>query len=165
MTAIFPFLFSYPTGNAFLNISSDNRVHIWDTVSKKCNKLIDKNHLAHQFTCFAWNYSKSSLCVGFSDGIIIVWDLSRGVVTKTIGDNNSDSPSSIVYSNDSNSIFVSSLSLNYVSQFCLKTGSLLKTIAIGKKGVMKMIINPIVDILAISRYILIFIDYFCNIIS
>jgi len=59
---------------------------------------VDKNHLTHSFTCFAWsaepttsssNDSKSTinsnlLVVGCSDGMIIVWDLSRGVIIRTI---------------------------------------------------------------------------------
>lgn len=155
------------SSSTFAHVSQDNRLHLWDIESRKEKKAyIDKNHLSHSFTAFAWNKAICSssnakenvkqlgnFVMGFNDGQLLVWDLTRGVISKTIKlkDNHANVPSSIVFSQDQSSIFVSSNQI-YVLQYSLASGELVKSIKAGKKSVTKMCINPKVDVLAISRY-------------
>jgi WD40 repeat protein len=89
--------------------------------------------------------------VGFSDGVVVVWDLSRGVIAKTIGvANESEAPTDVVFSNDSKSIFVSS-NQNQIVQYDIATGNEIKSLKTGKKGVLKMAMNPKVDVVAAAR--------------
>lgn len=141
------------TCHSFAHLSPDNRLHLWDVANKKERKAyVDKNHLTHSFTCYAWNNASKDkpglFVVGFSDGIIIVWDLNRGIVSKTIGKvNESPAPTDIIFSNDGNSIFVSS-NLNQITQYEVATGSVITAVKTGKKGVSKMAMNPKIGVIA-----------------
>lgn len=147
----------------FANISKDNRIHLWDVETQKEKKgsYVDKNHLSHSFTCFAWNKANESgktksnqlglFVMGFDDGQLLVWDLTRGVISKTIiekGD--SQIPTSIAFSTDQSSVLVSQSGQNQILQYNLSTGQVIKTIKTGKKAVSKMVINPRIDIIAVS---------------
>ena len=89
--------------------------------------------------------------MGFSDGIIVVWDLNRGVVARTIGKaNESETPTDIVFSNDAKSIFVSSAQ-NQIVQYDVATGAVLASLKTGKKGVHRMAMNPKIDVIAAAR--------------
>ena len=150
----------------FAHLSQDNRLHLWDVDTRKERKgYVDKNHLSHSFTCFNWKQGKKDtlgeFVVGFSDGTLIVWDLVRGVVSKTIGKaNESEAPSDLSFSNDHNSVYVSS-SNNKVLKYSLKSGEVEKTIKVGKKGILKLAVNPKADVLAAARCVseLSFIDH------
>lgn len=94
----------HPNCFEFAHIASDNRLYIHNLKSEKKNtndiyvskpKLyVDKNHLTHNFKCYTWSYCKESkkngklnnnlFIVGYSDGMIIIWDLNRGVPANTI---------------------------------------------------------------------------------
>ncbi len=142
----------------FAHLSQDNRLHLWDVDTRKERKgYVDKNHLSHSFTCFNWKQDKKEslgeFVVGFSDGTIIVWDLARGVVSKTIGKvNESDSPTDIVFSNDSKSVFVSSKQ-NTVLKYNLKTGELEKSLKAGKKSILKLASHPTANVIAAARFV------------
>ena len=93
--------------SSFAHISSDNRLYIHnlkserrksnDSFISKPKIYVDKNHLAHVATCCSWSnsFSKEStstdgtiknnyFVIGYSDGMIIIWDLNRGVPVNTI---------------------------------------------------------------------------------
>lgn len=143
-------------GQIFAQLSSDSRLHLWDVASKKAMKsYVDKNHLTHSFTCYAWGSSSKDtpgfLAVGFSDGVVVVWDLSRGVVAKTIGvSKETEAPTDIVFSKDGKSIFVSTIQ-NQIVQYSIESGSEIQSLKTGKKGVQKMALNPKVDVIAAAR--------------
>lgn len=140
---------------SYVTVSNDNKVHLWETDSKKEKRsYVEKNHLSHSYTCVDWKQTEKNnlgfLAVGCSDGNVIVWDLSRGVVARTIGTQHEHYiPSDVIFANDANSIFVSS-SQNQILQYRIDNGELIKAIKTGKKGVARMCINPQVDALAIA---------------
>lgn len=148
---------------SFLHISSDNRIHLWDIESKKEKiSYIDKNHLSHKFSCFYWTQNTSNndgssssiassiLSVGYSDGIIITWDLIRGIVTKSLGSVGDPCPSGVTHSKNRKSIFVSSSSTNVITKHALVPSEAAGSLSAGKKGVSKIAINPKLDVLAAS---------------
>ena len=141
--------------NSFIHISNDNRVHLWDTDTRKERRTyVEKQHLAHSYTCSSWRSGKKEnlgyFAVGATDGTIIVWDLTRGVVVKTFGKiNESPAPTSLAFSNDSKSLLVSSAQ-NHVIQYDLTSGAEIRSVKAGKKGVLKMALNPKVDVIAVG---------------
>ncbi len=143
---------------SFAQLSHDNRLHLWDVDTRKERKAyVDKNHLSHSFTCFSWNNGRNGstgeVVVGFSDGILVVWDLTRGVISKTIGKaNESDSPTDVVFSRDHKSIYVSS-SQNKVLKYNITTGEVEKSIKAGKKGIFKLAANPKSNVIAAARLV------------
>ena len=79
-----------------------------------------------------------------------MWDLTRGVVVKTFGKiNESPAPTSLVFSNDSKSLLVSSAQ-NHVVQYDLTSGAEIRSVKAGKKGVLKIALNPKVDVIAVG---------------
>lgn len=143
-------------GQIFAQLSSDSRLHLWDVASKKSVKsYVDKNHLTHSFTCYAWSSSSKEgpglLAVGFSDGVVVIWDLNRGVVAKTIGvPKETETPTDIIFAKDGKSVFVST-NLNQIVQYSVETGAEVQSLKTGKKGVQKMALNPKVDVIAAAR--------------
>lgn len=140
----------------FTYISKDNRIHLWDTESKKEKRsYVEKHHLSHQYTCFDWKQLSADnlglFAVGCSDGTIVIWDLVRGIVVTTfkIGDTNSNI-TSVVFASDATSVFVSD-EQNSVHQYLIESGELLKSIKAGKKSIQKLALNPRVDVLAVAR--------------
>lgn len=144
-------------GLLFAHVSTDCRLHLWDVASKKERKsYVDKDHLTHSLTCYDWNNSSGStpgmFASGYSDGTVVVFDLNRGVVAKTIGKKlESEIPTDIVFSNDAKSIFVSSND-NHVVQYDVVSGNEVSKIKAGKKGVQRIAMNPKVDVIAVARY-------------
>lgn len=145
------------SSQAFVHLSKDSRVHLWDVASKKERKsYVDKNHLTHSFSCYAWrNAAKEQtggiFVAGYSDGLIAIWDLNRGVQTQVIGKaNESEVPTDIVFSNDAKSIFVSS-NENQIVQYDIATGKEIIQLKTGKKGNFKLAMNPKVDVIAAAR--------------
>lgn len=140
----------------FALLSQDNRLHLWDVDTRKERKgYVDKNHLSHSFTCFNWKRGKKDslgeFVVGFSDGTLIVWDLARGVVSKTLGKvNESDAPTDIAFTNDQNTVFVSS-NQNKVLVYNLKSGEVERSLKAGKKGIQKLAANPKANVIAAAR--------------
>jgi WD40 repeat protein len=145
--------FSSNGSSSFIHISHDNRIHLWDTDTRKERRTyVEKQHLSHTYTCSSWRAGKRDnlgyFAVGTSDGTIILWDLTRGVVSKTLGKaNESPVPTSVVFSNDSKSLLVSS-SQNHIVQYDLSTGEESHTFKAGKKGVLKVAVNPKVEVVA-----------------
>jgi len=132
-------------------------VHLWDVASKKERKsYVDKNHLTHSFTSHAWKTSGKDqtggiFVAGYSDGLVGIWDLNRGVQSQVIGKaNESEVPTDIVFSNDAKSIFVSS-NENQIVQYDVATGKEINSIKTGKKGSLKLAMNPKVDVIAAAR--------------
>jgi WD40 repeat protein len=142
--------------NVFLNISNDSKVHLWDIETRKEKRTYtDKNHLSHEYSCVCWKPgTKEHLghcVVGYSDGVVVVWDLVRGVVTRTFGNaGQTPSPSSIAVANDGQSIFIGT-NESEISQYDIASGNLIKKFTGGKKGTNLMAINPKAAVLAISR--------------
>ena len=145
--------------NSFIFVSKDNRVHLWDTdTCKERRTYVEKQNLAHFYTCSSWRAGKKEnlgyYAVGTSDGTIIVWDLTRGVVAKILGKaNESPAPTSLYFSNDSKSLLASS-NQNKIVQYDLGTGEEIHSFKAGKKGVLKIAVNPKVDVVAAGGYVL-----------
>ena len=62
---------------------------MFDVESKTESRVfVEKNHLAHTYTSFDWLGGKSGakdlFTAGCSDGTVVVWDLTRGIVIRTI---------------------------------------------------------------------------------
>ena len=124
-------------------------------IEKQRKSYVDKNHLSHSFTCTAWHGASQDkpgiIAVGFSDGIVIVWDLTRGVIAKTLGTPNESPPvTDVVFSKDGKSLFASSLNTQ-ILHYDLATGVVLNSLKGGKKGVSKLAMNPKLDVLAACR--------------
>jgi WD40 repeat protein len=146
--------FSSNESKSFIHVSRDNRIQLWDTDTRR-EKLsyVERNNLAHSYTCSAWRCGKNDklgyFAVGTSDGTVVIWDLARGIVSKTIGRaNDSPVPTSIAFANDVKSIFVSSAQDNHINQYDLSTGNVIKSIKAGKKGVLKVAMNQKADVIA-----------------
>lgn len=141
---------------SFAHISSDNRIHLWDIVTRQEKRsYVDKNHLSHEFTCFTWKHGPKErlghAVVGYSDGLTMVWDLTRGVVVKTIGTvGESVVPTAVAISNDASSVYVGSAEEDIV-EFSLLSGEVVRKLKSAKKGVQRMALNPKAEVLAISR--------------
>eukprot|EP01038_Epipyxis_sp_PR26KG_P010777 gene10777-14470_t len=151
---------------SYMHISMDNRIHMWDASLNKKNSLtyIDRNHLSHKFTCLSWrpinttqqeqnDSDQTSLAIGFDDGVVLLWNLSRGIVSCTIdgmGQSNSSAsyPTDVCWSNNGKSIFISYSQQPEIVQYDSNTGELIKTIKAGKKGILKLAMNPKLDVLA-----------------
>ena len=147
---------SYFSGNeskTFINVSRDNRIHLFDTDSRKEKRsYVEKHNLQHSYECSALRCGKKDtlgfFAVGASDGTIIIWDLTRGVVAKVLGQSNeSPIPTSIAFTNDSKYILVSS-SQNIILKYDVITGEIVQSIKAGKKGVSRIATNPKVDVIA-----------------
>ena len=140
--------FSGNESKSFLHVSADNRIHLWDTdTSNERRSYVEKNNLAHSYTCSCWKAGKKDnlgyFAVGASDGTVIVWDLTRGIVSKVFGQvNESPIPSSIAFSNDTNAIFVASSSNSSVVQYDLSNGEQSNEFKVGKRGINKITMNP-----------------------
>ena len=142
---------------SFIFVTKDNRIHLWDTDSRReKHSYVEKNHLSHNYVCCCWKQVKQDslgfFAVGCSDGVVIIWDLARGVVVKTIGvSNESPVPTDLVFSIDGTSIFVSS-SQNHIIQYRLVDGEQINSYKAGKRGILKLAMNSKVDVLAVARY-------------
>ena len=60
-------------------------------------------------------------------------------------------PSSIVFSHDHKSIFVSSLEQNYITQIEIASGNKIKSFKIGKKGASLLEMHPSIDAMIACR--------------
>ena len=146
----------------FLVISSDNRLRLWDTIGhKEKHCFVEKQHLSRSYTCLAWGQDVTNrgiddlgLCaVGTSDGVIIVWDMTRGVVIRTIGTSGSCSPpTDIVFSDDLSTIFACSTDPS-VPEYFLNTGDTKRVVKGFKKGASCLAYHR--NLLAIGRCVLI----------
>ena len=142
---------------SYLHVAADNRIHVWDTLTRlEKRTYVEKNHLAHNYVSFSWKQSvKDNLglfAVGCSDGVILIWDLVRGVVVQTLGTaNESAVASDLAFSADSKSVFVSSTQHNYIIEYRLSDGVQVNTYKCGKKGVSKLALNPKVEVIAVAR--------------
>jgi WD40 repeat protein len=145
--------FSSNESKSFIQISNDNRVSLWDTDTRKEKRTyVEKQHLSHSYTCSSWISGKKDnlgyFAVGTSDGTIVIWDLTRGVISKVLGRaNESPVPTSIAFSNDSKFLLVSS-SENHIVQYDLSTGKEVRSFKVGKRGVLRIVINPKVEVIA-----------------
>ena len=147
--------FSKNESKSFLHISADNRIHLYDTdTSKERGSYVEKNNLAHSYTSSSWKPGKKDnlgyFAAGTSDGTIIVWDLTRGVVTKVLGQSNeSPVPSAITFSNDGKTILVASFSDNNIVQYDVSSGEQTNSFKVGKRGGLSMLaLNSKIDVLA-----------------
>lgn len=139
--------------NLFVYISPDSRLHLWDVEAKREKQsFVDKNHLSHDSVFFSWQQATKEkpghVIVGFTDGIAIAWDLNRGVITRSLSAVNDATPTDAVFSNDGKTVFVG-YSQQPVLQYDLATGDVIKTLKVGKKGALKLAVNPKVDVLAV----------------
>jgi WD40 repeat protein len=86
--------------------------------------------------------------VGCNDGTVVTWDLSRGVVVKSIGiSGESEVPTCIAFSTDGKSIYVGSNGEKII-QYEVKTGEQISSFKSGKKGCLKISINPVANVIA-----------------
>lgn len=141
---------------SFVTVSADNRIHLWDTDTRKEKKTyVEKNHLAHSYTCSDWKQTSANslghFAAGCSDGVVIIWDFVRGVVSTTIGAPGQHSaPTALAFSADAKTIFVGTAD-SVVSQYNVKDGEQVGSFKGGKKGTSVLAMNPVVDALAIGR--------------
>ena len=152
-------------GARALLCGSDNRLSLYDADTQKRQRVfVEKNHLSHSYTCFAWSAAGGGtgkrgtgdggvddlLGVGCSDGTIIVWNLVTGTVDRVLGVSNETPVSTdLAFSNDKGSLFVSSQSS--VLQYSIKDGALMQTLKAGKRGALKLAMNPKANVLALAR--------------
>lgn len=142
--------------NTFLIVTSDNRIHLWDVDTRKERRIyVERNHLSHVYTCCSWNHGKKdrlgTFAIGTSDGKIVLWDLIRGVVRKTITISDTSSiPNDIAFSNDGSSLFSISHH-NQIIQYNVETGETINTFKSGKKGSLKLAMNPKANVFAIAK--------------
>ena len=139
----------------FANISKDNRLQLWDAGTRQERRTyVEKQHLAHSYICFAWKQQTKddlgTFVVGTSDCMIIVWDLTRGVVSKTITIISNTPPNSLAFSSCGSTLFVSSIGTEII-EYDLKTGSQISEHSSGKKGPLKLCMNPLGQVLAAAR--------------
>jgi WD40 repeat protein len=146
---------------SFVAVSNDNRINLWDTNSRKQKRsYVEKNHLNHVYHCSQWRQDTASgkpsmgvFAVGCSDGTVVLWDFTRGVVTRSIDMAANQLPyiSSVQFSNDGANLYVCSAESNYVFVYQVSDGELMRSIKVGKKGISKMSINPRVEVLAVAK--------------
>lgn len=147
-----------PSCEKFIHVSSDSRIHVYDVLggSSKKKTLVDRNHLAHSYTCIAWGNTPSTrsiVAVGFSDGLVFIWDMSRGVIVQTLGVvNQSPAPTDVVFGSDDSSIFVSAQG-HPVIQYNRLTGEVVQQMKVGRKGAAKLALNPKANVLVACRYV------------
>lgn len=141
-------------GKHYINVSKDNRLQLWDTESSKSKRsYVEKQHLAHSYLSFAWNQKNGELgtyAVGASDGTVLVWDLGRGVVVKTVGQPNGTIPLSMVYSSDGDRLYVGSTTSSIVA-YDVESGNQISELQAGKKGPIIVRKNPVDDVIAAAR--------------
>lgn len=139
---------------SFIAVSHDNRVCLFDAETKKESRVfVEKNHLTHTYTAFDWLGGKSGardlFTAGCSDGTVIVWDLTRGIVIKTIKVADKAVPTAVNFSLDHKSVYVSTAD-NNVLHYDVATGELQSSIKCGKKAVLKLKCNPKANVMAIA---------------
>ena len=142
----------------FITISADNRVRLWDVDSnneRRC--FVEKHHLSHSYTCSTWGQTNRDdlglFAVGSSDGVVIIWDLTRGVVARTIGKPNESSiPSDIAFSKDMTTLFVCYLSSSHIDEYNVVDGQLKQTHKGLKKGAARLALSPSSQSMAVARY-------------
>lgn len=126
----------------WLAVSADNRLRLWDVSrAKEARCFVEKQHLAHSYTCFAWGRDETKgglgVCaVGTSDGKAIVWDLARGVVVRTIasaGGAAAPAVADLCFSSDLSSLFVCSSDSN-IFEYSIGTGETEQVLKGFKKG-------------------------------
>jgi len=148
--------FSTNESKTFIHIADDNRVHMWDTDrAKERASYVEKHHLGHSYTCSAWKGGKKDnlgyFAVGASDGTVVVWDLTRGVVSKVLGTaHESPVPSSVVFASDAKSLLVASSSHHSVLRYDLASGAQTAAYKMGKRGISTIALNPKADVLAVG---------------
>ena len=133
----------------------DNRVKLWDVDSKKeTRNYVERRHLSHTYTCWARSHASKGelgLCAaGTSDGSIIVWDLSRGVVLKEI-EVSGETPSDLAFSKDSKTLYIAA-SMNKIDLYDISSGELRGGLKAGKKAVSRLCLNPKADVIAVGRW-------------
>mmetsp|Transcript_24504 Transcript_24504/g.36041 ORF Transcript_24504/g.36041 Transcript_24504/m.36041 type:complete len:575 (+) Transcript_24504:73-1797(+) len=132
----------------FTTISKDNRLRLWDIDShKERRRFVEKHHLAHTYCCVAWGQTAKDdlglFAVGASDGVVVVWDLTRGVVIATLGvANETPIPSDIKFSNDLKRIIVCYSQSSQINEYIIATGEISKTHKGFKKGTQKLAVHP-----------------------
>ena len=140
----------------YIEITNDNRIKLWDTSTQKEKRFyVEKQHLNRSYTCRAWFQSRAEnlgiLAVGTSDGSVIMWDLTRGIVALEIKTTES-TLTELVFSVDGSSLYVASSS-KYLAVYNTKNGDLLNSIKIGKNGISSLAVNPKIDIIAVGRFL------------
>ena len=141
--------------HSFLVCSPDNRIRLWDVDTKKeTRSYVEKKHLSHSYTCWTWSQvagNRLGLCAaGTSDGMIIIWDLSRGVVVHEIASSGDLPPTDVSFSKDAKSLYVAS-GINKIDVYDVASGAAGKSLKCGKKAVQRICVNPKADVLAIGR--------------
>jgi WD40 repeat protein len=142
-------------GKYYLSISLDNRIKLIDVqTGTEKHSFVEKHHLSHSYTCCSWGQKNKDdlghFAVGSSDGMIIVWDLTRGV-SKSIGKANEfPVPTDVRLSRDMKCVFVSS-SASHIVEYEIATGTQKRSFKSSKKGSQRLCMNPVVDAFAFAR--------------
>ena len=149
--------FGQPKGRDFILITADNRVSLFDCdINKRRHAYIEKQHLSHKYTCSAWNHGKKAelgeLAVGCSDGVILIWDLARGVVARVIGDASKGLAEvrDVAFSSDGKSLYACSEGESFIKIYSVADGALQRTLKGNKKGSNKLAVNPKAQAIALA---------------
>ena len=150
--------------DTFVNVSEDNRVHVWDVITgKERHVFTEKQHLSHRYNSTAWGTlpfisrgggsggkNKGEIfAVSANDGTVILWDLARGVVSKVIGvAGEGPVASDVAFTNDGGSILVAYESS--LVRYCIESGQEEGNFKVGKRGVTKISVNPHLDVVAVA---------------
>ena len=141
---------------SYYALTADNRLHLWDSESRKERRsYVEKNHLSHQYTCSALcpgNKDELGLyAIGCSDGTVIIWDLVRGIVQRTITLTDTAHPANdIVFTNDGKELLIVN-NQNQLLVYNVSTGELSKSIKTHKKGSTKVAVNPKANVVAVAK--------------
>ena len=127
---------------------------------KRRRVYIEKKHLSHTYVSCAWRHGNKddlgTLAVGCSDGIVLIWDLVRGVVSTVIG--NSDEIhgeiSDVAFSRDGKSVYASSEKQSTINEYKVSDGSFVKSMKGHKREPQDLLGNPKTDALMIRAHLL-----------
>ncbi len=138
----------------YISVSHDNRVCLFDSEAKtESRSFVEKNHLTHTYTSYDWLGGKLGerdlFAAGCSDGTVVLWDLTRGVVAKTFSNANKAAPTSMNFSLDRKSLYVCA-GEGAVLQYDVRSGEQLAPLKCGKKPVLKLRCNPKANVMAIA---------------
>jgi WD40 repeat protein len=133
-------------------VCTDGRIRALDlvTLEEKVSfipPISTSNRINGSAHAFKRTKQHAYIAIGTTDARLLIWDLVRGVILKTI--NLEASCVHCVFSNDGEAIYISIQSA-HVYQYDIQSGKEMKALKVGKKAVTKFCVNPKANVLAIA---------------
>jgi WD40 repeat protein len=121
---------------AFVTVSSDNRLKLWDIVSGKLRQqYTEPNHLAAEYTAVAFgggsehNAGLGVVALGTKQGGIVVWDLTSDAIVHRLGGGagkgHALAITALAFNSDCTVLYSASEDKN-VSEWNIKSGQLIR---------------------------------------